>query len=502
MSSLPPKFASLQSAQQPTQEKKVATLGELMSAADAVTRPVPVLMSKNMGSTTFTMSLPVRTFMERSEVANERGLENSPDYEGQATAQRPLDQKHASKFAVYVLKALAHAVAQRYRRQGKPVAQELLDIQENLGSQSYHVIQPLVCNIRDCELGGTDIQVEQVGNTLFFYAYLPERVLLWIVDGQHRRAALQMVTEFLRAIRTNHKYPSRPKLYYAAGKDVLSRGEINAWNEMYEVLLRDWTVTMEVHLGLSPEHERQMFHDLNNLGKRVEESLAYKFDEANPVNHFIKHELVTTEDDGGFWKPTLVERDVVDWDSDEGAISRKDVIAVNAILFLNKTNVAGAQPSVVAERKEVALRFWEAVNQSDSFGEPGAKKKTIAAQPVVLKALAKLAYDFSFGKNPDPSFLEALLDGIANGGIDFSHGNPLWRYYELKPDEIKKHGLKELAEYLPSDDAGANRDLGSYDPGTRVYRFGAKHNDIYPILGDMIRWQLKLPSRHAEAVTA
>jgi hypothetical protein len=35
-----------------------------------------------------------------------------------------------------------------------------------------------------------------------------------------------------------------------------------------------------------------------------------------------------------------------------------------------------------------------------------------------------------------------------------------------------------------------------------VFRFGAKHNDIYPILGDMIRWQLKLPSRHAEVVPA
>ncbi len=29
-------------------------------------------------------------------------------------------------------------------------------------------------------------------------------------------------------------------------------------------------------------------------------------------------------------------------------------------------------------------------------------------------------------------------------------------------------------------------------------RLGAKHNDIYPILGDMIRWALKLPSRHED----
>jgi len=29
-------------------------------------------------------------------------------------------------------------------------------------------------------------------------------------------------------------------------------------------------------------------------------------------------------------------------------------------------------------------------------------------------------------------------------------------------------------------------------------RFGAKHNDIYPILSDMIRWATGLPSRRAE----
>jgi hypothetical protein len=33
-------------------------------------------------------------------------------------------------------------------------------------------------------------------------------------------------------------------------------------------------------------------------------------------------------------------------------------------------------------------------------------------------------------------------------------------------------------------------------------RFGAKHNDIFPILGDMIRWSLKLPSRQAEGEAA
>ena len=47
-------------------------------------------------------------------------------------------------------------------------------------------------------------------------------------------------------------------------------------------------------------------------------------------------------------------------------------------------------------------------------------------------------------------------------------------------------------------DEGGNRDIGSFQAG--FMRFGAKHNDIYPIIGDMIRWKLGLSSRHNSIV--
>jgi hypothetical protein len=118
----------------------------------------------------------------------------------------------------------------------------------------------------------------------------------------------------------------------------------------------------------------------------------------------------------------------------------------------------------------------------------------VAAQPVVLKALAKLVYDLAFSnRRPDDADekLDLLLSSISD--IDFSHGNPMWRYYELTEEERAKQGLAALATYLPSAEGG-NRDVGSYQGG--VMRFGAKHNDIHPILGDMIRWRIGLPSRH------
>ena len=136
--------------------------------------------------------------------------------------------------------------------------------------------------------------------------------------------------------------------------------------------------------------------------------------------------------------------------------------------------------------------FWEAVDGIDGFGDDAAKQKTVAAQPVVLKALAKLAYDFGYGRHKNQEWLKKLVDGI--GSINFSHDEPMWRYYQLSPEDRKKWSLTGLSEYLASEE-GANRDIGAYNEKDRVMRFGAKHNDIYPILGDMIRWKLGIPSR-------
>jgi hypothetical protein len=105
-----------------------------------------------------------------------------------------------------------------------------------------------------------------------------------------------------------------------------------------------------------------------------------------------------------------------------------------------------------------------------------------------------LTYDFAFGKHSDSELLDKLLDGITDH-IEFTHENPMWRYYQLNAEEIREFGLEGLELYLPDNSTG-NRDLGHYDSETGWMRFGAKHNDIFPIIGDIIRWKLQLPSRH------
>ncbi|TIW98633.1 MAG: hypothetical protein E5V59_08220 [Mesorhizobium sp.] len=173
----------------------------------------------------------------------------------------------------------------------------------------------------------------------------------------------------------------------------------------------------------------------------------------------------------------------------------KDVVAVNAIAFLNKGNIAGATPAVVEPREPVILDLWSRIVEIPEFGSDRAKEKTVAAQPVVLKALGKIAYDLNFSNRKPVDadvlwtrFLEALPE------MDFSHQNPMWRYYAMTDAERGEAGLAGLAEFLP-DGGGiiANRDIGGFQGG--LMRFGAKHNDIFPILSDMIRWKIGLPTR-------
>jgi len=267
------------------------------------------------------------------------------------------------------------------------------------------------------------------------------------------------------------------------------------WNETYEAARSYASLTVEVHLGLDIEQERQLFHDLNRLGKKVDASLAFQFDGSNPITHFIKRTLVA---DLGI---TVADSEAKDWSEDTGALVLKDVVAVNAIAFLNKGNIAGATPAIIEPREPVITELWNRIAEIPDFGNHRAKEKTVSAQPVVLKALAKIAYDLQFSnRRPDNAdeLYRQFLEGLPE--IDFSHENPMWNYSGLTEGQRLDEGLNGLAGYLPEESGGANRDMGSVQGG--FMRFGSKHNDIYPILADMIRWAVKLPSRREPTLVA
>lgn len=466
----------------------LSSLDSLLDLGDSSEKPMKVFIGHNLGHRTFMLHLPMHEFFEMSEVAND------PGRDGAQIAQRKLDPVHANKLATYILKGLVSAVIKRREIERKDIPQSYLDTQEILGKQPYLSLQPIVVNIRECDPSGQNIRgirmVTGESETAAFKIYLSQRHVFWVVDGQHRRKAMDLVFEFLNSVRTKRVYAKKGSLYPSSSPEVTAE-EFSLWEECFSVARSFCTVAVEVHLGLSIEQERQLFHDLNRLGKKVDTSLALHFDSSNAVNLFIKERLI--EQMG----VKVEESDQKDWHADSGALSRKEITVINAVLFLNKSNIAGATPVMVTPKQEIAYQFWEAVTQIPGFGEECAKEKTVAAQPVVLKALAKLVYDLAFS-NRRPDNAEEQLTTLLNNmtEIDFSHDNPMWNYYNLTLEEREAKHLSELAKWLPTENTGVNRDIGSIQGG--FMRFGAKHNDIFPLIADMIRWKLGLPSRHAK----
>jgi len=469
------------------------SLDSLLDAGDHTGRPFNVLVGSNMGNRTLIFSVPMATFYEISEVANKQNLAAIPAYNDQPVAQRRLDESHAKKLAIFILKGLLDTARRSLEKAGQPVPAGLQRMQREIGSQPYISMQPVTANIRNCKFGGDGLRFEKNGGVIT--VYLSDKHVLWIIDGQHRRFAMDMVFDFLKSVVNNNRYPRKPALYVPTDdpKREPTLEESKVWASAFEIARSECSIVVEAHLGLDIDQERQLFHDLNNLGKTVEGGLAYEFDNSNPVNRFIKERLIGE----GLLTATVVDSDNAgDWAKDEGVIARKDLVAINALLFLNKTTINGATPADINSKQPYASRFWEAVAQIPNWGVAGAKKNTVAAQPAVLKSLAKLAYDFSYGRDQNADHAERLFAAIEDGEIDFSHVNPMWRYFEMNAEEKEKY-CPGMADAVTPEESGINLDLGSYDATSGVMRFGPKHNDIQRHVGDMIRFKLGLPKRKA-----
>lgn len=467
------------------------TLEDALEIQSTYGRPQKTFVGYNTGARTLTINLTLNEVSDLTEIANDQSKNTT------FISQRKLDVEHAKEIGIYIMKGMLSAALRKKQKANQQPSAKFEEIRKQFGIQPYLSIPPIVASLRNCSFEGANLNVSPLkmasGETIAFMIFLNPGDTLWVVDGQHRRKGIQYVKEFLDYVLTYQKYPIKgpTAIYKFATKDDLSVPELQVWTDCLEQL-KACTIVVEVHLGLDEHQERQLFHDLNNYGKKVDKSLALRFDASNPVNNFIVTELIDNLFSGtGF---EIAEKS--DWTSP--GLTRQELIAINAQLFLNKTNVAGAVPPMVEPKQNKAIEFWERVLHIPFITETNSKQKTVAAQPVVLKALAKLFFDFYFGKKKwaTPENAQLFLNGFTE--IDYSHGNPMWRYYQLTEEERIESKIDSLKEYLPSDDEGFNRDIGQYDPNAETFRFGAKHNDIYPIIGDMIRWTIGLPNRRKE----
>jgi hypothetical protein len=82
------------------------------------------------------------------------------------------------------------------------------DILSDLGEGPYQRLQPLTGNIRQCELEGVDLDIEErPGGQLILFLRLGQ--LIYVIDGQHRRVAYDLLVSWLREILQAGKYGKR-----------------------------------------------------------------------------------------------------------------------------------------------------------------------------------------------------------------------------------------------------------------------------------------------------
>jgi DNA-sulfur modification-associated len=484
----------------------------IRDAIDPTERDWSFLLGKNLGNETLLLCLPFEDFLGNSFIPNEAELSLRPEL-GEV-AQRPLNMAHATSLGRFILKGILKQLRNQYVQDGAEVPQALEELIKIAGPQPYMALQPIVANLRNFKI--PDLRFNNEGSKV----YLGKRHVLHIIDGQHRHKGMQMVRQFVNEILENRFYPKKPDLLPELSsseheddfedepllpeKRSVTPEELEIWGKVQAIFHSDCRVMVEAHLGLNKGEERQLFHDLNNLARKVEKSMAQEFDQSNPINLYIKNYLGLGK---GVLEVEIIPSDKKTDREYDGTFSLKEMTAINAILFLNRFNTKSAVPTKVEKYAGKANEFWKMVNSIPGITNPGIK--TVATQSVILKALANLYYLFSEGKISAKSGLdirrakaeqkknlEALVDGVTRGKISFSHENPIWRYYERDTNpqdpKFKNEQGRWLSEYLPGEDKEIPV-IGAYDPNSRTMKFATQHNSIFPILGDMIRWQLCLP---------
>jgi hypothetical protein len=298
---------------------------------------------------------------------------------------------------------------------------------------------------------------------------------------------------WLREILQGGKYVKRGLFVPEDREDLgLTPDEVGVWGAVVELARSHFTVDVTLHLGLKPDQERQLFHDLNNLGKKPDAALAQAFDQANPVSVFIRQHIEE--------KKLLGNVVIADTGSKKGGkksseatvptIYRDDLTTANAMLFAGATNQASVTTHAVNPHIEYGARFWQTIAAQPNFGVEGWQRHTLLAEPVMIKALAALAYTFHGSREKDSTLRDQFLRDLEEGKIDFSPTEPLWHLY-FKNDANREAVDPTLAEYLTPD--VARKTYAVFRDGR--FDFAANTRDIARYLGDLMRWKLKFPPR-------
>jgi hypothetical protein len=432
---------------------------------------VRVKRALNLGTNTMLTSLDIGTFLAQSLVGND-------PLKGPIT-QRKLDMGHAQKMAVFIFKGLVNFVIGKRTQEGKSIPLEIKQIAEYLGNQPYYAWSPIVGSIRDevADIAVTVVNADQ-GELIL---QLRSNQLIWVVDGQHRRMAWKVVLDFLNQLIRDRKYTKSGGLVPSDLKQV-SDDAVSFWHEALTYYTERFSVSIDLHFGLSIDQEKQLFHDLNNLQKTVSTSQAQAFDQSNPINIFT-HRLIEGQE--MFPDNSVLKEDGrVDWESTYW-MKLDQLNAINARLFLNQTTISGAKPADIHPREDKAWSFWEVITKIPGMFD---RNESVASQAALLKSIARVYFEMLWSRRPEgEQVAEQFLDTLPK--IDFSHSNPLWDIQHLDEKELSHH--PNLIPYLPQN--WREKQISEKVDGK--VRFGSRHNESILVLPGIVRYLAKLPPR-------
>jgi hypothetical protein len=445
----------------------------------------------NLGRKTLTTRMSIKKFIDWSLVANKDIRENE-DHSDEFIAQRGVSPEHARGLAKYILGGLVRTAIADLR--GKGVPEDVLRIKNDLAAGPYAALQPLVCNLRHVTEQDLHIDDKDLPPDILRLS-LGSTQKLWVVDGQHRRDAFDRVIVYLDQILKNGKYPAGKALYAPAstGRDGrLTADELDFWEAVKTTAFNECSVSIEIHIGLNEPEEQQLFSDLNSRSKPLQSSLVQNYDQSDAI-------AAISRDKDIIRFHIADESDAKHWNS--SGLPLKDVIMINRLL-VHGSNAKEATPqSQVDAKLDFIKRFWEVVQRIEGFGQEAQRTKTVAGQPVALKALAKLAYDHAYGvpKLVDEAGLRQLYEAILTKKINFAHSEKLWQALFMNDEQrAATFGQNEqganINEYVH---VTAQTKPGEFDTLNGWVRYSTAHNDIYPRLGDLIRWKLGLKNRGA-----
>lgn len=399
--------------------------------------------SNNLGSITLTTSIDVGTFLNQSLVGNDAAA-------GHVT-QRPLNMAHATGMAAFNLSALVNYTAKEVEANDNAVPDEVLEVFAHLSPKSYYAWAPLVCSVRT---DFSQVLAVQLPTGEYSVKLRPDQIL-WVMDGQHRRKGLELTRDWLAKITTERKYP-RLKDAFPVGLKGVGDEALVFWRKALENFTAEFSVTTEVHFGMTIDQERQLFYFLNDLGRAVPSAISQAFDQDNSINLFTRS-LVKDIIPAGL----ISESGQVDWNDAEW-VRLDSLNAINARLILNHGSIDNAKASVVNPRLDEAREFWKVILNIPNVTD---RKVSLAAQPAMLKAMAKAFYDLKWARGSGRKALSAdIADKFlaALPSVDFSHGNAIWKC------------------------SASGKNVGStYTDGT--FRFSPSHNEIVPLLAAELR---------------